>query len=73
MTKYSLGLNNFNGFNVTSFEIKLEAESDGTNMIGTVYIPNPSVMTISFVCFPLPHIHQLGSANSDDLSGQRHV
>ncbi|MCJ1464196.1 hypothetical protein MMC07_002809 [Pseudocyphellaria aurata] len=41
-------LNNFNGFNVTSFEIKLEAESDGTNMIGTVYIPNPSVMTISF-------------------------
>lgn len=54
-----LGLNNFHGFNVTSFEIKLEAEPDGTNMIGTVSIPNPSVMTLSFVCIPLPHVHHL--------------
>lgn len=54
-----LGLNNFHGFNVTSFEIKLQAEQDGTNMIGTVSIPNLSVMTLTFVCFPPPHIHYL--------------
>lgn len=42
------GLNNFHGFNVTSFEIKLAAEPDGTNMIGTVSIPNLSVMTLTF-------------------------
>lgn len=58
-TDRTLGLNNFHGFNVTSFEIKLEAEPDGTNMIGTVSIPNPSVMTLTFVCFPPLHIHYL--------------
>lgn len=42
-------MNNLNGFAVTDFEIKLTAEPDGTNMIGTVYIPNPSVMTITMV------------------------
>ncbi|MCJ1359101.1 MAG: hypothetical protein MMC33_009101 [Icmadophila ericetorum] len=41
------GLNNLSGFNLTSFQILTEPEADGTNMIGTVYIPNPSVMTIS--------------------------
>lgn len=59
LTECSLGLNGFNGFNVTSFEIKLEAEPDGTNMIGTVYIPNPSVMTLSFVGYPPSHLHHL--------------
>ena len=43
----SLGLNNLNGFNLTSFQILSKPEADGTNMIGTVYIPNPSVMTIT--------------------------
>ncbi|KAL8708471.1 MAG: hypothetical protein Q9220_006628 [cf. Caloplaca sp. 1 TL-2023] len=41
------GLNGLAGFNVTSFTIKLTPDPDGTNMEGTVYIPNPSVMTIS--------------------------
>lgn len=41
------GLNNLTGFNVTEFSIKLAADPDGTNMIGTVYIPNPSVMTLT--------------------------
>ena len=42
-----LGLNGLSGFNVTQFEIKLTPEPDGANMVGTVYIPNPTVMTIS--------------------------
>ena len=41
------GLNKFTGFNVTSFSIKLEPEADGTNMIGEVYIPNPSILTLT--------------------------
>ncbi|KAI9720411.1 MAG: hypothetical protein M1812_002917 [Candelaria pacifica] len=40
------GLNGLKGFNVTSFQILLKAEPDGANMIGKVYIPNPSIMTI---------------------------
>jgi len=47
------GLNKLNGFNVTAFSIELTPEADGTNMIGTVYIPNPTVMTIAMVR-PLP-------------------
>ncbi|KAL2053437.1 hypothetical protein ABVK25_006431 [Lepraria finkii] len=41
------GLNKLTGFNVTNFTIELNPEPDGTNMVGTVYIPNPTVMTIS--------------------------
>ena len=41
------GLNKLDGFNVTSFAIKLTPEPDGSNMIGEVSIPNPSVMTLS--------------------------
>lgn len=35
------------GFEVKNFTILLSPESDGANMIGQVYIPNPSVMTIA--------------------------
>lgn len=48
-----LGLNKLKGFNITEFSIKLTPEPDGTNMVGTVYIPNPTVMTISMVQYPL--------------------
>ncbi|KAL8829767.1 MAG: hypothetical protein Q9170_006032 [Blastenia crenularia] len=41
------GFNGLPGFNVTSFEIKLIPEPDGANMIGMVYIPNPSVLTLT--------------------------
>ena len=41
------GLNKLAGFNVTSFTIKLEADPDGTNMVGEVYIPNPSDLTLT--------------------------
>ncbi|KAL8925629.1 MAG: hypothetical protein Q9172_002133 [Xanthocarpia lactea] len=41
------GLNGLVGFNVTSFSIKLIPEPDGANMVGEVFIPNPSVLTIS--------------------------
>jgi hypothetical protein len=40
------GLNGLAGFAVTNFSILLETQPDGANMIGTVYIPNPSVMTV---------------------------
>lgn len=40
-------LNKLHGFNVTKFQILLPALANGTNMNGTVYIPNPSVMTIT--------------------------
>ena len=48
------GLNKLTGFNVTNFTIELNPEPDGTNMVGTVYIPNPTVMTISMVPPPFP-------------------
>ncbi|KAL8757567.1 MAG: hypothetical protein Q9184_004173 [Pyrenodesmia sp. 2 TL-2023] len=41
------GLNGLAGFNITSFSIRLIPEPDGANMVGTIYIPNPSVMTIT--------------------------
>ncbi|KAI4130238.1 MAG: hypothetical protein LQ338_001853 [Usnochroma carphineum] len=46
-TAHLKGLNGLAGFNVTSFSIKLIPEPDGANMVGTVYIPNPTVMTIT--------------------------
>ena len=42
----SLGLNGLKGFSVTKFKILLAPNPDGSNMIGTVRIPNPSIMTI---------------------------
>ena len=45
------GFNGLQGFNLTSFNILLDAEPDGTNMIGEALIPNPTVLTISMVCF----------------------
>ena len=43
-----IGLNSLTGFNVTSFNISLlPSPSDGSNMHGTVLIPNPSPMTLS--------------------------
>ncbi|KAL8966198.1 MAG: hypothetical protein Q9183_003480 [Haloplaca sp. 2 TL-2023] len=43
----TIGLNGLAGFNVTDFSIKLIPEPDGANMIGTVFIPNPSILTVS--------------------------
>ena len=41
------GFNKLYGFEVIDFTILLAPLSDGTNMLGTVYIPNTSVMTLS--------------------------
>ncbi|KAL8940997.1 MAG: hypothetical protein Q9211_002002 [Gyalolechia sp. 1 TL-2023] len=41
------GFEGIPGFNVTGFSIKLIPEPDGANMIGTVYIPNPTVLTLT--------------------------
>ncbi|RDI89622.1 hypothetical protein Vi05172_g881 [Venturia inaequalis] len=42
----SKGLNKLKGFQVRDVKISLAPEADGTNMHGTVYIPNPSPMSI---------------------------
>ena len=44
------GLNGLKGFNVTQFQVLTTPAPDGANMVGTVYIPNPSVLTIAMVC-----------------------
>ncbi|KAL9028166.1 MAG: hypothetical protein Q9196_003428 [Gyalolechia fulgens] len=41
------GFEGIPGFNVTGFSIKRIPEPDGANMIGTVYIPNPTVLTLT--------------------------
>ena len=40
-------LNKLAGFAVLNFQIKIIPDSDGTNMVGEVSIPNPTVMTLS--------------------------
>ncbi|EEH42923.2 uncharacterized protein PADG_07743 [Paracoccidioides brasiliensis Pb18] len=40
------GLNGLKGFNVTDFNL-VPKEGDGTNMLGEVFIPNPSVLTLT--------------------------
>jgi len=40
------GLNELKGFNLTKFHLVQPAEADGTNMRGTVLIPNPSVLSL---------------------------
>lgn len=40
------GLNALKGFNVTAIHLVLPPEDDGTNMRGTIIVPNPSVMTL---------------------------
>lgn len=47
-TNLNTGLNKLTGFDVTDFHIMTEPKN-GRNMNGTVYIPNPSVMTITMV------------------------
>lgn len=51
------GLNKLKGFDVTEFHI-MTTVVNGRNMNGTVYIPNPSVMTLSMVC-PMVYVLSL--------------
>ncbi|MCJ1474977.1 hypothetical protein MMC13_003637 [Lambiella insularis] len=41
------GMSSLSGFNVTSFQILLIPLANGTNMVGDVLIPNPSVFTFA--------------------------
>lgn len=41
------GLNKLAGFSVLNFQIKIIPDADGTNMVGEVSIPNPSIITLS--------------------------
>jgi hypothetical protein len=48
------GLNSLNGFSFVSAAIELPAEADGTNLKGSVILPNPSIVTFELVrLFPL--------------------
>ena len=40
------GFNKFSGFNVSSIKAIIPPDADGTNMVGEVYFPNPSVLTL---------------------------
>ena len=46
-SRFYLGFNGLAGFNVTDFTVSLIPGPDGTNMNGTVYIPNPTVLTVN--------------------------
>jgi hypothetical protein len=46
------GLNNLDGFTFASAAVVFPAEADGTNLIGTVVLPNPTVVTFELVCVP---------------------
>lgn len=59
------GLNRLAGFNITESKILAEDAPDGTNARETVYIPNPTVMTISLVRTLQQHvIHDLTRLDS---------
>lgn len=49
MTDYGVGLNGLKGFNITTFKISLTPNPDGSNLVGIVYVPNTSVMTLDLV------------------------
>lgn len=40
------GFNQFKGFQLTSFHAAIFGEANGTNTNGTVYFPNPSIITV---------------------------
>jgi hypothetical protein len=45
----AIGLNNLNGFEILDPRAILPPRSDGTNLVGTVMVPNPSVVTLEMV------------------------
>lgn len=49
-----IGLNKLQGFKVTNYQLLSGASAGEPNMKGTVYIPNPSVMTIEMVSIISP-------------------
>lgn len=62
-------MNALKGFNVTEFQILLSQQPDGSNMNGTVYIPNPTVMTLEMVRqFPPPPLPPEPKKNSSQPS-----
>lgn len=42
-----IGFNNLTGLNITQFAISLAPQSDGTNINGTLLIPNPTIITVA--------------------------
>ncbi|KAJ5682073.1 uncharacterized protein N7477_002013 [Penicillium maclennaniae] len=51
-------LNQFSGLSISDATLLLPAKSDGTNLIGNITLPNPTVLTL-----------QVGTLNLDILSG----
>jgi len=49
LTIESLGLNNLVGFEFTSVAIVFPPDADGTNLVGNVTLPNPTVISLELV------------------------
>ncbi|MCJ1244257.1 hypothetical protein MMC30_001455 [Trapelia coarctata] len=65
------GLNKLSGFNITSINILLKPLPDGTNMAGTVSIPNASPITFSMGNVIMDVLHdgtRIGTSTLPDLT-----
>jgi len=53
-----LGLNNLAGFEFTSVAVVFPPDPDGTNLVGNVTLPNPTVISLELVrTLNLPHLN----------------
>lgn len=65
------GLNKLEGFNVTDFNILTTPQEDGSNANGTLFIPNPTVMTVQLGTVTLSMSvdgSEVGSATIQDMT-----
>jgi hypothetical protein len=46
---YLAGLNSLDGFQFTEAAIVFPPDADGTNLVGSVIMPNPSIVTFEMV------------------------
>jgi Protein of unknown function (DUF3712) len=51
------GLNGLKGSRMSHFEILSKPQADGTNFLASLYIPNPSIVTLEMVCILFIDIH----------------
>ena len=51
---YHVGLNSLNGLNITSLNLAMPPQDDGINMNATIFISNPSVVSLHLVSLVIP-------------------
>lgn len=71
MTEF-LGINNLAGFEFTNVAVVFPPDPDGTNLVGNITLPNPTVISLELV--RSPNIHPRTSIISDIqiLKGKRY-